>query len=190
MVCRNLRYRIPETKLDREFYFFILLTWPRPDYRSLRSQLYLIFEMCLGFSVKNVIVMHRYTGFQIITFYTYYAFSSEHCQDRISIHEVNRYENGRLQNDFLFPKPLRNFYGCSVNVSGHLMEPLLTFNGDLKNEHHLRDKSRIGGIEGEILKVVADITNLNLNFRFPRTLGIQKMYSNASESFEDVSCET
>ncbi|XP_073811713.1 uncharacterized protein [Musca autumnalis] len=150
------------------------------------EQMYKIFKVCLEIGVKNAVIMHRFSGKDHISFYTYYAYGVYHCWDDIAVREVNRYENYRLKENYLFPKQLRNYHGCTISVSAHLVAPLLIFKGDFHNEEHLSDKSRIAGIEGDILKTVADTLNMNLKFRFPRDLNKNHMYSNRTDSLTDL----
>ncbi|XP_061398868.1 uncharacterized protein LOC133334569 [Musca vetustissima] len=181
-----LRLQLPGPSKNRQFYFLILLTCSTADPFYVHQQMYKIFKVCLQIGVKNSVIMHRYSGERHISFYTYYAFGRYHCWGDITIREVNRYVEGSLREDYLFPKQLRNYHGCTIMVSAHLVEPLLSFNGDFTNEEHLSQKSRIGGIEGDILKVVADTLNMNLKFRFPRNLNKNYMYSNRTDSLTDL----
>ncbi|XP_061398867.1 uncharacterized protein LOC133334568 [Musca vetustissima] len=103
---------------------------------------------------------------QFISFYTYTLYTGEFCNTVLTIKEINRYENGKFQNTFLFPDHMRNFHGCKLTVCGHVVEPLLQFNGDVNNRKHLKDMSRLSGIEGEILKLVASTMNMKLEYRF------------------------
>lgn len=184
---RALRLQLPGPSKNRQFYFFILLTCSSAHPTYVKQQMYKIFKVCLQIGVKNAVIMHRYSAGAYISFYTYYAFGRFHCWDDITIREINRFENGSLSGNYLFPKQLRNYHGCTIMVSAHLMAPLLSFSGDFTNEQHLRDKSRIAGIEGDILKTVADTLNMNLKFRFPLNLNKKFMFSNRTDSLVDVS---
>lgn len=103
-----------------------------------------------------------------IGFYTYDVYSGLHCQEGLTIREINRYENGRLQYPFLFPDSFDNFYGCWLNVTAHIMHPLLMFNGDINNQTHLMEMNRLTGIEGDILKVVSKALNFKFRLIFPK----------------------
>ncbi|XP_075167943.1 uncharacterized protein LOC142240115 [Haematobia irritans] len=187
---KSMHVSIPETDQEREYYFFILLTWSPPGYDTLYYQLKSIFRMCISLNVKNVVIMHKFHYHDFTAFYTYQTFSPEYCQRIVTIEEINRYENGQLKWDYLFPGVLENFHGCPVTVSGHLIEPLLTFDGDINNRAHVRDLRRIGGIEGDIIKLVAHTMNMTLKLRFAKKLNEHRMFSNASKSFRDTYCNS
>ncbi|XP_037809284.1 uncharacterized protein LOC119602032 [Lucilia sericata] len=94
----------------------------------------------------------------------------DHCGEEIIIREINRYENGTLQNNFLFLNHTNDYSDCLINVSAHEMPPFLSFNGDVNNETHLIEMERLGGIEGEILKMVADALNVKIRLNFPKEI--------------------
>ncbi|XP_065368915.1 uncharacterized protein LOC135961346 [Calliphora vicina] len=116
-------------------------------------------------------------------------FNSDHCNSEITVQEINRFQNGQLKNDFLFPKLLTNFFGCPLTVSAQIYEPLLTFEGDIKNETHLVDMQRLGGIEGEILKLVAEALNFKIHMRFSEELSEINLRSNSTGCFKDLEQE-
>lgn len=145
-----------------------------------------IFELCLKFDVKNVVVMIMPEGQTFISFYTYQIYSQGNCGERVEVEEFNRYENGRLLKDFLFPDHMNNYHGCTITVCGNLISPLLKFYGDPKNETHLKDMQRLGGIEGEILKLVARTMNVKLEYRFAPDLYMRPGPKNLTGCFKDV----
>ncbi|XP_037809277.1 uncharacterized protein LOC119602026 [Lucilia sericata] len=94
----------------------------------------------------------------------------DQCEDEIIVREINRYENETLQNKFLFLNHTNDYSGCLINVSAHEMPPFLSFNGDVNNETHLIELERLGGIEGEIFKIVADALNVEIRLNFPKEI--------------------
>lgn len=131
--------------------------------------------------------MSKSFGGKHISFYTYELFSKGNCRDKISILEINRYENGVLQNEFLFPDPIKNFHGCYLNVSAHVIEPLLSFKGNFHNETHLLEINRLSGIEGDILKIIAKALNFKVRLRFPKDKNVINMFYDSTGCFKDVS---
>ena len=122
-----------------------------------------------------------------IGFYTYEMFNEDHCGEDITIQEVNRYENGKLKYDFLFPEMLTDFYGCALKVSTQVVEPFVNFHGDFRNASHLRDVQRLGGIEGEILKIMADSLNFTVQLLFTQANSTIELNFNSTGCFKDVS---
>lgn len=141
----------------------------------------------MRFKVKNVVIMNRPFRQDFVSFFSYTSYNEDQCNSLAEPRELNRYQDGELFYDLLFPPRITNFYGCPVRISGNLVAPLLTFNGDTMNEQHLKDVTRIGGIEGDILRVLADTMNIKLELRFPRDLYGSNASLNLSETFTDVS---
>lgn len=147
-----------------------------------------IFRASLRFSVRNAVIMiNSSENPNYITFYSYEVFSKKHCRNKIVIQEINRYENGSLQNDFLFPKHVSDFHGCLLNVSARQMPPILSFNGDVENETHLMESYRLSGVEGDILKVIAKELNFKIRLLFPKERNDINKNGISTGCFGDVS---
>lgn len=114
-------------------------------------------------------------------------FSEDDCKNNINIREINRYVNGSLQNDFLFPEYTSDFQGCVLNITAHEIPPLLTFNGDVNNETHLMESYRLNGIEGDILKMLAKELNFEIHLTFPQERSIIRQFTTSTGSFKRVS---
>ncbi|XP_037809286.1 uncharacterized protein LOC119602034 [Lucilia sericata] len=181
-----LKFSIPYSAHERDYYFFILLTWSSEyllDYNLLE-----IFKICLKFNVKNVAVMVKSRLYNYFSFYSYELYSPDMCAEDIMLQEVNRYENGQLKFDLLFPIIASNLFGCPVKISAELIQPFITFDGDLKNETHLMDMKRLGGIEGEILKLIAEALNFKIHMRFSRNFSVIGLRYNSTGCFSDLEC--
>ncbi|XP_037809283.1 uncharacterized protein LOC119602031 [Lucilia sericata] len=179
-----LKFSIPYSAHERDYYFFILLTWSSEyllDYNLLE-----IFKICLKFNVKNVAVMVKSRLYNYFSFYSYDLYSPDMCAEDIMVREVNRYENGQLKFDLLFPIIASNLFGCPVKISAELIQPFITFDGDLKNETHLMDMKRLGGIEGEILKLIAEALNFKIHMRFSRNFSVIGLRYNSTGCFSDL----
>ncbi|KAI8119060.1 hypothetical protein CVS40_9366 [Lucilia cuprina] len=181
-----VRHSLPTTWQERFFNFFILLTWSSSNEVELNETLYNIFSTARSFNVRNVVIMTKAFNGDHISFYTYELFNKYLCLNKIVVREINRYENGTLQNQFLFPDHISDFHGCELNVSAHKMAPLLTFNGDVNNETHLMDINRLSGIEGDILKVIAKSINFKIRLNFPNGSNMINYFFDSAGCFGDL----
>ncbi|XP_061398866.1 uncharacterized protein LOC133334567 [Musca vetustissima] len=168
-VALALQVNIPKTLHDRQYYFFIVFTWFMLYQRHFNEDMMKIFEICRKMNVKNVVIMTRPVQENFISFHTYSLYTGDYCNTEMTMKEINRYENGRFRYDYLFPDNMKNFHGCKLTVCGRIIAPMLIFNGDKRNETQLKEMHRLGGIEGEILKLVASTMNIKLEYRFPQT---------------------
>ncbi|KNC29321.1 hypothetical protein FF38_02449 [Lucilia cuprina] len=180
-----LRYKLPSTWQERFFNFFILLTWSSNNEVELNETLYKIFKTASSFNVRNVVIMCKAFNGDYISFYAYEILNKNHSQNNITVREINRYENGTLMKEFLFPDHVNDYNSCWLNVSAHITPPLLIFNGDVNNETHLMEINRLGGIEGDILKAIAKSLNLKIRLHFPKEENIINFFSNSEGCFRD-----
>ncbi|KAM7342833.1 uncharacterized protein ACRADG_010112 [Cochliomyia hominivorax] len=182
-----LSYTFPVTTKERFFNFFILLIWSSNDEMERYKNLHKIFNLCLRLNVRNVVIMSKpFAGSSHMSFYSYELYSKGDCRKMIAIREINRYENGLLKSNLLFPDHINNYYGCVFNVSAHQMRPLLIFNGDMNNQTHLMENYRLSGIEGELLNTVAKALNFKFRLRFPRGRNYIEPYLKSSGCFGDL----
>ena len=181
-----LRYLFPNTGQERYFNFFILLKWHHKEMNQFKTMRE-IFQISFEFNVKNVIIMSFSEVDDYIGFYTYDVYSGIHCHEGLKVREVNRYENGSLHYPFLFPNTLENFHGCWLDISAHIMSPLLMFNGNTNNKTHLMEMNRLTGVEGDILKIVAKALNFKIRIHFPRVGEHVINWHISSGCFRDVS---
>ncbi|XP_023306962.2 uncharacterized protein LOC111688691 [Lucilia cuprina] len=181
-----LRYKLPSTWQERFFNFFILLTWSSNNEVELNETLYKIFKTASNFNVRNVVIMCKAFNGDYISFYAYEILNKNHSQNNITVREINRYENGTLMKEFLFPDHVNDYNSCWLNVSAHITPPLLIFNCDVNNETHLMEINRLGGIEGDILKAIAKSLSLKIRLHFPKEENIINFFSNSEGCFGDL----
>ncbi|XP_037819314.1 uncharacterized protein LOC119608840 [Lucilia sericata] len=184
-----VRYKLPSTWQERFFNFFILLTWSSNNEVEFNETLYKIFNTAFRYNVRNVVIMCKAFNGDHISFYAYEVFNNDQSANNITIHEINRYENGTLKNEFLFPDHINDFHGCWLNVSAHKVPPLLTFHGDVNNETHLIEINRLSGIEGDILRAISKSLNFKIRLRFPEEGNIIHYYSDSEGCFGDLDRE-
>ncbi|KAM7343897.1 uncharacterized protein ACRADG_010796 [Cochliomyia hominivorax] len=180
-----LRYSFPTNEMERSFNFLVLLIWNSNNETELHETIYNICDLLMKFNVRNVVIMIRSLDGHHISFYSYEMFTEGNCE-QITIREINRYENGSLQNDFLFLDYIHNFHGCLFNVSAREVQPLLNLRGDVNNKTHLIDSHRLSGIEGDILKMAAKALNFKFYLHFPQQENIINRYFNSTGCFFDL----
>ncbi|KAH8400311.1 hypothetical protein KR215_010053 [Drosophila sulfurigaster] len=166
---RGLRFHFAKSLFDREFHFLIVLARSGREheeeqrYAALRD----IFATCLSFHVLNaVVLLEQLDGVVLVYGYRLYA---PGCHDSLTPELLNRYEGGQFQvhNQQLFPRPMGSLYGCPINVSWHPMPPFVMFDGNSSDPQHRADLSRLSGVDGVLLKKLADIYDFRINLLAP-----------------------
>lgn len=171
---RTLRFHFAKSLFDREFYFLILLTWPggvteQDEHRMLR-EITDIFVTCLRFHVLNALVMVQQADGEV-RLYGYRLYAPD-CEDTLTPLLLNRYRNGRLleqenQERLLFRRSMGSLYGCPLNVSWFPLPPFVLFDGDFRDPEQLQQDWRLSGVDGELLKKLAEIFEFRINLLPP-----------------------
>ncbi|XP_034478269.1 uncharacterized protein LOC117784597 [Drosophila innubila] len=184
---RSLRFHFAKSLFDREFNFLILLSWPEngahetDKLNALRD----IFATCLSFHVLNaVVLLEEPNGVVLLYGYRLYA---PGCQDRLTPELLDRYENGefRLQQQHqLFPRPMGSFYGCPINVSWYPLPPFVMFNGNYHDPAQRSQTYRLTGVDGELLKKLAQIFDFRINLLPPCQ---KELRENSDDCFQQLS---
>ncbi|KAH8396230.1 hypothetical protein KR222_005674 [Zaprionus bogoriensis] len=171
----TLRFHFAQSLFDREFNFLILFTWPggvtktESSEQTLRDALNDIFATCYSFHVLNAIVLvQQWDG--VVRLYGYRLYAP-HCEDFLTPQLLNRYQHGRMLDheghEQLFRRPMDSFFGCPINVSWYPLPPFVMFNGDYRDPVQIREGWRISGVDGELLKVLAEIFDFRINLLAP-----------------------
>lgn len=169
---------------EPEFYFLILLTYTTPSVIDIFREIYVIFEKCVQFNVLNAVVMMRDPSGSI-SFYTYNLFRYD-CIRTVQTTKCNHYYDDILENDYLFPLRLRDFYNCTFHVAVRILPPLLQFNGDINKTQDLHDMHRLTGVDGDLIKLLAKIMNFQMVLHFSNNTSVVGKEQNLSDCFEMV----
>ncbi|KAI8124050.1 putative glutamate receptor [Lucilia cuprina] len=96
-----------------------------------------------------------------VLIYTYYPFTENHC-DEVEIALVNEYNGTSLIHEELFPKKLKNLYGCPLRAALWHVPPYVYLSQDAKNVTYVS-----GGFEGKLLLELAKKLNFSLEVIVP-----------------------
>lgn len=119
-----------------------------------------IFEYCWHYHLINCIIgIQKSNGRFLI--YTYYPFTAKYC-DQVEQVLINEYNGLALVNDELFPKKLKNFYGCPLKAALWNVPPYI----DLKTDNN-NITTIMGGFEGKLLLTLSKKLNFSLDIIIP-----------------------
>ncbi|KAH8386907.1 hypothetical protein KR093_003390 [Drosophila rubida] len=163
---RALRFHFATSLFDREFNFLIVLT-RRAGSRE--AALRDIFATCLSFHVLNaVVLLEQLDG--VVLLYGYRLCAPD-CRHAFTPELLNRYEDGAFvvgaSQQRLFPRPVGSLYGCPLNVSWAPMPPFVIFEGNASDPAQRRQLSRLSGVDGVLLKKLAEIYAFRINLLPP-----------------------
>lgn len=172
---RMLRFHFAKSLFDREFYFLILLTRygsgpSEPEEHALLREINDIFATCLRFHVLNALMMVQQADVEVLV-YGYRLYAPD-CADDLTPLLLNRYRNGKFveqenQVRLLFQRSMGSLYGCPLNVSWFPLPPFVMFDGDYHDPVQLQQNWRLTGVDGELLKKLADIFKFRINLLPP-----------------------
>ncbi|KAM7346404.1 uncharacterized protein ACRADG_006352 [Cochliomyia hominivorax] len=141
---------------SNEYYFIFLQTRDHLLFGEMQK----IFEYCWRHYLINCIIQIQ-TAEGRILFYTYFPFTPKHC-GKVEPVLVNEYNGTSLVNEDLFPKKLKNFYGCPIRAALWHIPPYVYLSTDSNNVTHIT-----GGFEGKLLLEMAKKLNFSLNIVVP-----------------------
>ncbi|KAH8270712.1 hypothetical protein KR044_012249 [Drosophila immigrans] len=195
----TLRFHFATSLFDREFHFLILLPWRGMSDDELQrfAALRDIFAACLRFHVLNaVVLLEQRDGVVLLYGYRLYA---PGCRDALTPELLNRFERGSFerQSQRLFPRPMGSFYGCPINVSWYPMPPFVMFEGNSSDPAQRSQLSRLSGVDGVLLKNLAEIYDFRINLLPPcenkrdselatRSLSSFRFFPSADDCFEQL----
>ncbi|XP_046803056.1 uncharacterized protein LOC111674903 [Lucilia cuprina] len=141
---------------NNEYYFIFLQTRDKLMFGEMQK----IFEYCwLHYLINCIIQVQKANGRVLI--YTYYPFTENHC-DEVEIALVNEYNGTSLIHEELFPKKLKNLYGCPLRAALWHVPPYVYLSQDAKNVTYVS-----GGFEGKLLLELAKKLNFSLEVIVP-----------------------
>lgn len=133
-------------------YTIILTESSRYQYDSITR----IMQACWERHIINVIVLVAIDPLARSAVYTYFPYTPFHCEAVVPVIH-NYYEsNGFMYDGELFPKKLRNMYGCGLQVAAYPIPPFMM----LEPAQRLGVASyRTDGIDGIVVRVLSQRLN-------------------------------
>lgn len=127
-----------------------------------------IFEYCwTNYLINCVIQIQKADGRLLL--YSYFPFTDKHCS-KVETVLVNEYNGTSLIYEDIFPKKLKNFFGCPLRAALSHIPPYVHLS---KNENNASYVS--GGFEGKLLLELSRKLNFSLDVVTSVTNSTSKM---------------
>ncbi|XP_017066822.1 uncharacterized protein LOC108104966 [Drosophila eugracilis] len=164
----TLSFNFTEMHTTREYNFLILFT-RRMSSRSERLQVLRdISSTCVAFHTLNVILLTQKKNGMVLV-YTYRMFN-KNCDLSINLKLIDRYENGSFLHGHKarsFDRALNSLSGCPLTVSWYPLAPFVSFKGNASDPDERTEIWRLTGIDGELIKMLADIFHFRIQLEEP-----------------------
>ncbi|XP_055842559.1 uncharacterized protein LOC129909509 [Episyrphus balteatus] len=149
-----------DTPYERHFRFLIILTSQKSDFHKAMEEIFLI---CYNFDVidANILSAHPTDGVHL---FTYYLFSEQFCR-RCKPILMYSFNEGFEKLENIFPTKLTNFHGCPFRVAARRYPPFFIFVGNTSHPEPVEDWENISGIEGTLLKFLAQTLNFTIDLQ-------------------------
>lgn len=122
--------------------------------------------------MANSIVLTPTHDYEIILMYTFFPYTSEHCE-RVSPIVYDHFENGTfVLNAPIFPEKFGNLFRCPLKIATYNFPPFVTLT-ERSNDTY------IDGIEGVVLRVISQRLNFT-TIVIPSSLNILNKISNTT----------
>ncbi|XP_037723368.1 uncharacterized protein LOC119555822 [Drosophila subpulchrella] len=142
----RMEYYAREYNYNEHYFIFL-----QARDRLLQGEMRLIFDYCWRYQLIHCSIQVQKSNGDIL-FYSYYPFGERGCRD-MEPQLINRYNGSMLVEPELFPRKLRNFFGCPLRCALWNVPPFLKLNEDqLVN----------GGYEGRLLMALAEKMNFTI----------------------------
>ncbi|KAH8287002.1 hypothetical protein KR054_000539 [Drosophila jambulina] len=149
----RMEYYAREYNYNEHYFIFL-----QARDRLLQGEMRLIFDYCWRFQLIHCSVQVQKSNGDIL-FYSYYPFGERGCAD-MEPQLINRYNGSTLEEPELFPRKLRNFYGCPLRCALWNTPPFLRL-----KEEQVDELSVTGGYEGRLLLALAEKMNFSIAVR-------------------------
>lgn len=115
-----------------------------------------IFEYCWQHYLINCVVQVQMANGDVLI-YTYFPFTEKFC-GQVETVLVNQYNGTAMIEEDLFPKKLKNFYGCPLRAALYHVPPYVYLSKDTNNVTYVS-----GGFEGKLLLELSKKLNFSLD---------------------------
>ncbi|XP_037932334.1 uncharacterized protein LOC119667119 [Teleopsis dalmanni] len=141
---------------NNEYYFIFLQT---PDH-LLKDEMQQIFNYCWLHYLINCVVQVQTERGEVLL-YTYFPFTAKYCY-KIEPVLFNQFKGAGFTKSELFPRKLKNFYGCKLKAALWHLVPLVTLETNVEGQVKIN-----GGFEGNMLNVLAQKLNFSVEIWIP-----------------------
>ncbi|KAH8235577.1 hypothetical protein KR032_003317 [Drosophila birchii] len=150
----RMEYYVREYNYNEHYFIFL-----QARDRLLQGEMRLIFDYCWRYQLIHCSVQVQKSNGDIL-FYSYYPFGERGCAD-MEPQLINRYNGSTLVEPEIFPRKLRNFYGCPVRCALWNSPPFLR----LAEAAEDVTVTVSGGYEGRLLLALAEKMNFSIAVR-------------------------
>ncbi|KAH8332031.1 hypothetical protein KR067_009516 [Drosophila pandora] len=164
----SLSFNFTGHQSTREYNFLILLTAHMSSRRSRLQALRTISRACVRFHTLNVILLSQKASGVVLTYG--FRIYNEKCDLNLNLELLDRYEGGAFRKGLkerTFDRILRNMSGCPLKVSWYPLEPFVSFRGNASDPEERAQIWRLTGIDGELIKLLAQIFNFRIQLEEP-----------------------
>ncbi|KAH8304639.1 hypothetical protein KR018_005853, partial [Drosophila ironensis] len=165
----SLSLNFTASHTTREYNFLILLTRRMTSREDRIQVLSDISDICVSLRTLNVILLMQKSNGVVLTYgYRLYNQNCEH--NSVGLELIDRYKKGSFRfshRERTFDRALRSLGGCPVNVSWYPLEPFVIFNGNASDPEELSQTWRLSGIDGELIKLLANIFDFKIQLEEP-----------------------
>lgn len=146
----RMEYYAREYNYNEHYFIFL-----QARDRLLQGEMRLIFDYCWRYQLIHCSVQVQKSNGDILI-YSYYPFGERGCAD-MEPQLINRYNGSALVEPELFPRKLRNFYGCPLRCALWQAPPFVRLSEDVL--------AVTGGYEGRLLLALAEKMNFSIALR-------------------------
>lgn len=138
-----------------------------------------ILKDCWSLYIANVIVLIPTENYEQIELYTYFPYTPEHCEGVEPV-LYDYFENGTFAlNVSIFPDKFRNFHKCPLTASLYHLPPFVILKPQSNGSYH------IDGIEGTIVRVIAEQLNFTTIVQLSRTNILKNITNSSTNAVND-----
>lgn len=157
---------------DYQGFYLIIITIYNYDLYEIMTKM---FETLWGQLIINVNILWMPYESETLM-YTYYPYTEFYCGKAIPI-QLNQYRFGEwLREVDFFPNKMQNFYGCPLRVATFTNAPFMII------QEHDDGRVTVDGIDGTMLRVLAQKMNFNVQLFLAQDLLWGDVYPNGTSS--------
>ncbi|XP_034671031.1 uncharacterized protein LOC117903237 [Drosophila subobscura] len=182
---RSLKIQFSKAPQTQEFNFLIVLTRRLATRAERLEAMRDIFVTCVRLHTMNAIMLTQRNDGVVLTYG--YRLYNQDCKLTLNLDLLNQYENGSFRHETsrIFDRVLGSLGGCPIRVSWYPVPPFVHFQGNMDSAEEREQVWRLSGIDGELIKVLAEIFNFRIKLLPPCK---KQPMCNGSYSSECSSC--